>query len=759
MQEQSKQTITSGVIPKVITKYKNQLLIIGVVAIVLSAIFSSPFFITPLYKSTVILYPTASKSISKVLLSENPGNSKDILEFGEEEQTEQMLQVLNSNKIRDKLIVKYNLLDHYGIPADADFKMTRLYKQYEGNFTYRRTEYMAVKISVLDKDAQMAADMANDIAELVDSTINQMQKKVAVHAFEIVEKEYLSLKNEVKLKEDSLTILREFGVHDYESQSEMFNRQLAIEMAKGNEAGVRRLEQKLEILAKYGGPYVSLRDALEHDKKQLSELKAKYEEAKVDATENLPHKFVVDTGYKAEKKSYPIRWLIVMISLFSSLILGIAIFGVLEVYNGNVDLNVKKKRFSLNNLKTQSVYTDSKLENKPRVENQKKDDQLQFEQKNKEKEKEIEERIIAIEEREALILVERQKLADEIKEELKNETAVNPASDNTVKRGKKDIEMDNYFNSSNLLNLINKWKFHLLIVVVVAALLAAIFSGSAFITPMFKSYGIAYPANVDSYSDESETEQMLQIMNSQDIIDSVINRFNLLRHYEIDKNYKYFQSVLFEEYRQNISISKTPYESVMVEVMDKSPDTAALIAASIFKYYDRKVESLHKTKYKEVIDMYENQLAYKRANLDSLKQVLFVLGTEYGIFEYSNQSQEIMRGYLKTLTGQGPDRVNTKEVKRLLKNIESKGGQLIEVVEMLQAESRSYVEVKQDYEMALRFYNANMTYSNMVTRPYVADKKSYPIRWLIVVVVTIAAFVFAMLAILIVEKRSFTTKN
>lgn len=756
-QDQSNQTITSSVIPRVIAEYKRQLLIIGVAAIVLSALFSSPFFITPLYKSTVILYPTASKSISKVLLSENPGNSKDILEFGEEEQTEQMLQVLNSNKIRDRLILKYNLLAHYDIPADADFKMTRLYKEYENNFNYRRTEYMAVKITVLDKDAQMAADMANDIAELVDSTINLMQKAVAIQGFEIVEREYLNLKNEVMIKEDSLTILREFGVHDYESQSEMFNRQLAIEMAKGNEAGVKRLEKKLETLAKYGGPYVSLRDALEHDKKQLSELKAKYEEAKVDATQNLPHKFVVDTAYKAEKKSYPIRWLIVVISLFSALILGVVIFGVFEVYNGNIDLSVKKKIFEINTLKKRSAYSASNLENTPRVVSQKDDEQVEIEKKNKEKEKEIEERISAIEKQEALIILEQQRLANKIKEENKN--AVTPASSSTRKIDQKNIEMNNYFNSSNLLNLVNKWKFHLLIVVVVAALLGAIFSGSAFITPMFKSYGIAYPANVDSYSDESETEQMLQIMNSQDIIDSVIKKFDLPAHYEIDKNYKYFQSVLFEEYRQNVSISKTPFESVMVEVMDKDPDTAALIAASIFKFYDQKVEILHKTKYKEVIDMYENQLAYKRQNLDSLKQVLFVLGTEYGIFEYQYQSQEIMRGYLKTLTGQGADRVNTKEVQRLLDNIESKGGQLIEVIEMLQSESRAYVLIKQDYEMALRFYNADMTYSNMITSPFAADKKSYPIRWLIVVVVAIAAFVFAMLAILIIEKRAFDIKK
>ncbi len=86
-----------------------------------------------------------------------------------------------------------------------------------------------------------------------------------------------------------------------------------------------------------------LRDALEHDKKQLSELKARYEESKVDATESLPHKFVVSNAYRAEKKTYPIRWLIVVISLLSVLVLSTFIFGVMEVYNGELDIYSKKK--------------------------------------------------------------------------------------------------------------------------------------------------------------------------------------------------------------------------------------------------------------------------------------------------------------------------------------------------------------------------------------------------------------------------------
>jgi hypothetical protein len=319
--------------------------------------------------------------------------------------------------------------------------------------------------------------------------------------------------------------------------------------------------------------------------------------------------------------------------------------------------------------------------------------------------------------------------------------------------------MDNYFNSKNLLRLVQRYKFHLTIIVLSAAILAAIFSGPAFITPLFKSHAVVYPANIDSYSDESETEQMLQIMGSQDIVDSVIQKFNLAKHYEIDRDYKYFRTTLLDEYHQNVSINKTPYEGVMIEVQDKNPDTAAMMVQAILDFYDKKVAYLHKSKYKEVMDMYRTQLEEKRATLDSLKQIMYELGTEYGIIEYSYQSQEIMKGYLKTLTGQGADRVNSKEVERLFKNMQEKSGQLIEVVNMIQDESNAYASVKLDYEMAARFYNSDMTYSNVVTSPFPADKKSFPIRWLIVVVVSIAAFVFAMLVFLMLDKRDFDRVN
>ena len=66
--------------------------------------------------------------------------------------------------------------------------------------------------------------------------------------------------------------------------------------------------------------------------------------------------------------------------------------------------------------------------------------------------------------------------------------------------------MDNNFNNLSLIQLVLKWKWHILIITLLAALCGAIFSSSMFITPLYKSEAVAYPANISPYSDESETE-------------------------------------------------------------------------------------------------------------------------------------------------------------------------------------------------------------------------------------------------------------
>lgn len=311
--------------------------------------------------------------------------------------------------------------------------------------------------------------------------------------------------------------------------------------------------------------------------------------------------------------------------------------------------------------------------------------------------------------------------------------------------------MENYFNNSNILGLLYKWKFHIAIILLVAIVLAAVFSSPLFITPKFKSHAIAYPANVSEYSDESPSEQMFQILQAQDIKDSVIDRFNLDEHYGIDKDYKFYRTTINYEYSQNVKINKTPYDAITIDVLDKDPVIASDMVDAIIEFYNKKVGHLHKSKYLEVIVMYKTLLNEKQAQLDSLKKDLMILSQESGLLAYGPTSEEVMKGYLMTVMGSNKSNVNTKEVNRLKENMEELGGDLILITETIKHEAQTYAKFKVEYEDAWRFYNADLTYCNVITEPFPSDKKAYPIRWLIVVITALVTFFLTVIVILIIE--------
>ena len=110
-----------------------------------------------------------------------------------------------------------------------------------------------------------------------------------------------------------ITELRFKGVHDYESQSAVFNEQYAIALAAGApQARVKQLERRLDTLAKYGGRYVALRDELQLLKEEEIKLKTKFDQAKVDVNQVLPATFKVDDARPAERKTYPKRSVLIL---------------------------------------------------------------------------------------------------------------------------------------------------------------------------------------------------------------------------------------------------------------------------------------------------------------------------------------------------------------------------------------------------------------------------------------------------------------
>ncbi len=305
--------------------------------------------------------------------------------------------------------------------------------------------------------------------------------------------------------------------------------------------------------------------------------------------------------------------------------------------------------------------------------------------------------------------------------------------------------MENYFRNSSMFDLISKWKIHLLIITVIGGGLGVLFSSSLFITPKFSSSAVLYPANTIPLSEESETEQMLEMLNSQDIRFEVFDAFNLAEHYEISENEPHFISKLNKKFEGNVSIRQTENEAVQITVMDKDPQMAADIANSIIEFYNDKVLSLNKEKSAEYAIAYQEHLNRKQVEIDSLSEQIKKYRKENNLLDFSVQTKEYTRAIAS-----GKSFGDTKEN---LKNLQDFGSDFIITDSLLWNAMSDYHEIKIELETFVRDTSKTITYAHVVARPFAADKKTYPTRW-VFVFFSMLGTLFAGIVILIFIDRA-----
>jgi|TARA_B110000238_G_C16085050_1_gene421220 capsular polysaccharide biosynthesis protein len=330
IQEKSSDQFDSTNLLVFLLKWKKPLIIVSISAAIISAAIS--LIIPEKFESTYVFFPAYSGSISKGIMTEDAGAKNDIVQFGEEEQAEQMLQILNSEWIRGNVVNKYGLYEHYELFEDIEYRDTKLVKMWEDNVSFKRTEFQSIEIRVLDTDAQMAADIANDVASLVDSAKNKMIHERAGQAFAVVEKEYFAMQVRMVLMDDTLKWLGEKGIANAEKQAEMLSSEYYKAIGRNDARASKALKDELDTLGKYGPFQDKLIDQREFELERLFLLRAKYEELKVDMNQNVSHKFTVNRAWPSEKKAYPIRWLIVVVSTMSAFIFGILVIIGIENY-------------------------------------------------------------------------------------------------------------------------------------------------------------------------------------------------------------------------------------------------------------------------------------------------------------------------------------------------------------------------------------------------------------------------------------------
>lgn len=295
-------------------KWRKPIIIVCALAAIVSAAVS--LLMKEKYKSVVTMYAEQQHSFGAQLLEDV--KTEDILAYGEEEDAERLLQLLNSDQVRNKIVEKYNLWEVYEIKREDRGANTLIAREYSDNVLAKLTKFGSVEVAVMDQDPQRAADMANDIALFADSVSNQMRSTRATQALGYAENSLNNIQNEVQVMEDSMKVLQEMGVYSYIDQVAALTEQYGTALATGHPDRAQQIKDQMDFLSKYGTAYNKLYMRLEESYTKLGVVKKRYDLMQIDVESDIPSMRIVDYASAADKKSYPVRWLIVAMSTASA---------------------------------------------------------------------------------------------------------------------------------------------------------------------------------------------------------------------------------------------------------------------------------------------------------------------------------------------------------------------------------------------------------------------------------------------------------
>src|SRR6185437_1025354 len=150
-----------------------------------------------------------------------------------------------------------------------------------------------------------------------------------------------------------------------------------------------------------------------------------------------------------------------------------------------------------------------------------------------------------------------------------------------------------------------KAKRHIFLSTVIATLVGLLYT--FIIKPTYISSAFVYPSSLATYGQESQAEQLLQFLESDEIQLYLIKKLNLAKHYKIDTTKDDYLQKLKNILSSKIEISKTKYESIGIKASDFDADTGKLMVTQIIDGVNWLIEKEHKEKYSETL---KNSLIY-----------------------------------------------------------------------------------------------------------------------------------------------------
>ncbi|MDO7875639.1 hypothetical protein Q5H93_12920 [Hymenobacter sp. ASUV-10] len=326
-------------------------------AVVLAAIISTvvALVLPNVYKSTSVFFPTTPQtSDPDRLLDESTENRRTLELTGRAEDLDRVITIGESQPLAEMIIKKYNLHKHYeiGTPGD-DASDNAVLSEFSSNLSIVHNERDAIELTFMDTDKFLAARIANDIVQAIDSMNQQLTYENRRKVLNLYRLRYETISNLYEKNRRALVAARyRKGVFGLEMQGRYLAKEIIrveTELRKaeagggGNVTALRRAMHgltradggnviNLENFTNGGDSVSMLADRTNNLQNRLVSAQAAYETATLSIKGQVSSLYVVQKAYPATKKVKPVRWLIVVGSVLITLVLSVVVVSLLELF-------------------------------------------------------------------------------------------------------------------------------------------------------------------------------------------------------------------------------------------------------------------------------------------------------------------------------------------------------------------------------------------------------------------------------------------
>ncbi len=200
--------------------YKRRKLIISVTLITAFLTAGLSLLLPNYYEASTQFY-AASPDLAQPSPLGNLPDNKQI--YGTDQDIDRLISISKSNTIQNYLIDSFDLYNHYKIKEEDPKAKYRLLLKLNKLYNTTKTKYDAIRLSVEDKDPQVAMRMANAARTKIDSLAREMIKssqRKLIDSYKSSQEEKQAFYSDIQ---DSLYQARViFGIFNTQSQGEAY---------------------------------------------------------------------------------------------------------------------------------------------------------------------------------------------------------------------------------------------------------------------------------------------------------------------------------------------------------------------------------------------------------------------------------------------------------------------------------------------------------------------------------------------------------